>query len=116
MHIRIISTPPGEAPEQVRAAWIGLALPLLVPGAHVTETVGVLSIPTTRFGLFFARLFGRVRRERGYFVDANQAVELLATHAPDAARWWRESAARAVQPGSILIFHSEVCEEISRDA
>jgi hypothetical protein len=113
MHIRIISTPPGEAPEQVRAAWIGLTLPLLVAGAHVTETVGVLSGPTTRFGLFFARLFGRVRRERGYFVDAHQAVELLATHAPDAARWWRESAARAVQPGSVFVFHCEVCQEVT---
>jgi len=113
MNILIISTPPGEAPEQVRAAWIGLTLPLLVAGAHVTETVGVLSGPTTRFGLFFARLFGRVRRERGYFVDAHQAVELLATHAPDAARWWRESAARSVRPGSVFVFNSEVCQEVS---
>ena len=113
MQIRIIKTPPGEAPEQVRTAWIGLTLPLLLDGAHTTETVGVLSIPTTRFGGFLARLFGGVRRERGYLVDAHQAVELLAVHAPDAARWWRECAPRAVEPGSIFVFHSEVCQEVS---
>ena len=113
MHIRIISTPPGEAPEQVRAAWIGLTLPLLVSGARVTEAVGVLSGPTTRLGLFFARLFGRVRRERGYCVDAYQAVELLARHAPEAAQWWRESAAPVVQPGRVFVFAVEVCQEVS---
>ena len=113
MHVRIISTPPGEAPEQVRAAWIGLVLPLVVSGPHTTETVGVLSGPTTRFGLFFARLFGRTRQERGYSVDAHQAVELLAHHAPDAARWWRESASAAVQRGQYFVFAAEVCQEVS---
>ena len=33
MDIRIISTPPGEAPEHVRAAWIGLTLPAAVSRA-----------------------------------------------------------------------------------
>lgn len=113
MHIRIVSIPPGEAPERVRAAWIGLTLPLLVEGAHMTETVGVLSGPTTRWGFFLARLFGRVGRERGYFVDAPQAVELLASHAPDAARWWRESASRAVQPGRVFVFAADVCQEVA---
>ena len=113
MHVRIISIPPGEAPEHVRAAWIGLTLPLAVSGAHDTETVGVLSGPKTRLGWFFARLFGRTQQERGYLVDAHRAVELLAHHAPDAARWWRESAASAVRPGQYFHFAAEVCQEVT---
>ena len=113
MHVRIISTPPGEAPERVRDAWIGLVLPLAASGQRDIETVGVLSAPKSRLGWFFARLLGRTRQERGYIVDAHQAVELLTPHAPDAARWWRESAASAVQPGQYFVFAAEVCQEVS---
>ncbi len=113
MDIRITSTPPGEAPEQVRAAWIGLVLPLAISGARTIETVGVLSYPKTRVGLFFARLFGRTKRESGYVVEAHRAVEILATHAPDAAKWWRENAAFSVQPGQYFVFAAEVCQEIA---
>ena len=41
--IRIIATPPGEAPEHIRAAWVGLALPLASeetePETYATEVV-----------------------------------------------------------------------------
>ena len=50
MEIRIISAPPGEAPDHIRAAWIGLVLPIAVPGARYLPTVGVLSRPKSRFG------------------------------------------------------------------
>lgn len=113
MDIRIISTPPGEAPEQVRAAWIGLVLPLAISGARTMETVGVLSRPKTRLGLFFARLFGRTKRQSGYVVEAQRAVEILAAHAPDAAKWWRESAAFSIQPGQLFLFAAEVCQEVT---
>jgi len=46
-------------------------------------------------------------------VDAYQAVELLARHAPEAAQWWRESAAPVVQPGRVFVFAVEVCQEVS---
>ena len=112
MDIRIISTPPGEAPEHVRAAWIGLTLPAAVSGPRTIPTVGVLSRRKTSFGMLLARIFGRTRQERGYIVDAQRAVEILATRSPDAAKWWRESASRSVQPGQYFLFHAEVCEEL----
>lgn len=113
MDIRITSTPPGEAPEHVRAAWIGLVLPLAVSGAHTIETVGVLSHPKTRLGLFFARLFGRTKRENGFVVEAHRAVEILAAHAPDAAKWWRESVPISIQPGQLFVFAADVCQEMT---
>jgi hypothetical protein len=97
MDIRIISAPPGEAPEEVRAAWVGLVLPVLIPEARIFETVGVLSRPKTSLGLILARLFGRTKRQKGYIVSAHRAVEILAGHAPDAAKWWREKAAFSIQ-------------------
>ena len=112
MQIRIISTPPGEAPEQIRAAWVGLTLPLVLRTPSPIETVGVVSKPKTWFGLLFARLFGRTRRESGYVVDASRAIELLGVHAPEAAQWWRQHAPRAVAPGELFLFAAAVCQEV----
>jgi hypothetical protein len=113
MQIRIISTPPGEAREQVRSAWVGLTLPLVLRTPSPIETVGVVSKPKTRFGLFLARFFGRTQHETGYVVDASRAIELLSVHAPEAAQWWRQHAPRAVAPGELLLFATEACEEVT---
>jgi hypothetical protein len=44
-YVRIVRTPPGEAPEEIRRAWVGVELPLrrheTNPQCHPTE--GVLS-------------------------------------------------------------------------
>ena len=42
MHIRIKSTPPGEAPEHIRQAWVGLVLP--VPG-RIRRRGGFAEVP-----------------------------------------------------------------------
>ena len=115
MCIRIISAPPGEAPEHVRAAWIGLVLPLAVAQPRTARTVGALSVPKTKLGLYLWRVFGRVRHSTGYVVIASRAVDLLASHAPDAAAWWRQHSPKSLQPGYQFIFATEVCEEISPD-
>jgi hypothetical protein len=80
MYIRIISSPPGDAPENVRADWVGLVLPLAVPRVHDVDTVGVLSRPKRGFGSFFAHLAGRTKKEQGYTVEAARSIEILATH------------------------------------
>jgi hypothetical protein len=113
MEVRIISTPPGEAPEDVRKAWVGLVLPLAVSGAQTRQTVGVLSRPKTFLGLLLALLLGRTERQRGYVVDAYRAIEILAKSAPDAARWWRDNAAASIRPGKRFLFSAEACQEVS---
>ena len=111
MRIRIISTPPGEAPERIRAAWVGLELPAARTTTSVS-TIGVLSRPKTRTGLFFAWLFGRTQREVGYTVRASSAIEMLATRSPEAAAWWCENSPHAIAPGEYFLFAAEACEEV----
>jgi hypothetical protein len=114
MFIRVIATPPGEAPEEVRRAWIGLTLPLAVgeTGPRLVRGWGVLSGPRTFLGSLLAQLASLNRQEYGYVVDAAQALALLAECAPWAAQWWRECAPHSVAPGRRFIFVAEVCAEV----
>ena len=77
--LKIIATPGGEAPIDVREALVGLTLPLTVPTPRMFESDGVLSR---------TRQSPRV----GYQVEGCQAVEILAEKAPWAAGWWHENA------------------------
>ena len=99
--IRITGTPPGEAPEHVRSAWIGLELPLFPgeTGPRTTEQVEVLSMQQT----------GAMS---GYVVDGRKAVELLAARSPDAADWWRQNCAAFLEANGCLIFPPDVCERL----
>ena len=82
MKIRIISTPPGEAPEHIRQAWVGLVLP--VPGM--------------------------MRRKGGYLVAADKAIEILSRQAPEAAKWWHQNKASSIARGMYFVFADDVCE------
>jgi hypothetical protein len=115
--IRIVATPPGEAPLEVRRAWIGLELPLAAgeKGPRQVPTLGVLSGPRSLLGRVAALLTGRAERKYGYIIDAPQALVLLAEKAPWAAQWWRECAAHCWQPGYRFMFPAEVCEDADAD-
>ncbi len=114
MQVRITRTPPGEAPEHIRQAWVGLVLPVheRYEGPQTKLGVGVLTGPRTWLGVLLGILTGRAKRATGYVVDAKTSLELLATHAPDAADWWRTHAPRFLEPGRFFLFASEVCEEV----
>ena len=95
--VRIVATPGGEAPLNIREAWVGLTLPLAYPNPHTVETTGALSL---------TRQPPRV----GYLVEGRQALNILAGKAPQAARWWLEQASHVVEAGYCLVFSAEVCE------
>jgi hypothetical protein len=99
--IRIASTPPGEAPEEIRRAWVGLELPLArgERGPRALDTEGVLSREGSGV-------------DKGYVVDGKTAVKLLASCSPAAADWWRENAPHVVASGYQLIFPENVCERM----
>jgi hypothetical protein len=103
MQIRIKSTPPGEAPNHVRRAWVGLVLPVPphLSGQRRANTFGVLSGPG----------FGR-QQSIGYIVESSVAVKVLADSVPEAADWWRANAATIIEPGRYFMFAPECCEEL----
>ncbi len=100
--VRIAGLPPGEAPEEIRQAWVGLELPLARGQAkgRFQNTVGVLSNQPTRCG-------------ESYAVDGPEAVRILAATAPEAAAWWRLNAPHVVVGGYFLVFPAEVCERVA---
>jgi hypothetical protein len=77
---RVVAPPPGEEPEELRQAWVGLELPLR---KHQSESV-----------------------DEGYRVVGSEAVKLLAAHNPTAARWWHAR----LHHGSVRVFPTDVCQ------
>jgi len=114
-YIRIVRTPPGEAPVWVREKWIGLELPLASGDDGPTEAVtsGVLSGPRNRLIALVWALLGRLQHQRGYAVDAMTAMRILQKTAADAATWWSENVPRLQVPGRKLLFHTSVCEIVN---
>ena len=115
MFIRIIATPPGEAPEEVRRAWLGMELPLAAgeTGPRTLPVGGVLTGARTFLGRLLKLLTGQRQYSHGYVIDAPQALVLLAEQSPSAALWWRERAPHCWQPGQVFLFPAEVCAEVS---
>ena len=112
MAIRIINTPPGEAPEYIRQAWIGITLPTHPKFEAPTscQTFGVSSGPQH---MWITRLLTMIRRgyqETGYVVDAQVAFNRLEKHSPEAAEWWNKHTPHLFQKGQLLMFRSEACE------
>jgi len=102
VRIRVVSIPPGDAPEDIRRAWVGLVLPIPTSGASTGRTVGVLS--------------GEPEDEpAGFPVDGRVAVEALAKRFPDAAQWWRTHARHVTSAGYQLVFPAEVARLVTED-
>ncbi len=97
--LRIVAVPSGEAPEAIRRAWVGVAIPLrrAVSQPVTQDTIGVLSKEKT----------GRMT---GYALTGSEAVEALRARNQKAATWWEDNAPHVLAPGYILLFPTEVCE------
>lgn len=107
--IRVLSPPPGEAPDEVRRAWVGLVLPL-APGEHEPRTVrvfGALTGPRTIVGGLLSMLLRRGDVWCGYVVDAPAAIDVLAEHSTDGAAWWRDNTPHLLRRGAQLIFPAD---------
>lgn len=110
--VRIVSAPPGDAPEEVRRAWVGLVVPLPrgSSGPRSVHTVGVLTGPHTWYRQLWAVITGRAEKMRGFVLDARQCFDLLDAHDPVAAEWWRKNTPHLLRPGQTLLFPSVTCE------
>jgi hypothetical protein len=107
--VLIVQPPVGEAPEWVRAAWVGLKLPLAHGVSVDVPTTGVLRGPKSRLGRFWAALTRATENIDGYIVNAKQAVDLLATTNPAAADWWRTNAPHVLDGRQAFMFDSAAC-------
>jgi hypothetical protein len=116
MRVRIIGVPPGEAPEEVRRAWVGLILPV-VPSAHAPRHVphyGVLSGPYTWLGHIGRLLLGRApARSPCYIVPVDAALDVLKEASPEAVAWWRQNTPHLIGRRRMFGFPVEVCEELA---
>ena len=114
MLIEIISLPKGEAPEHIRAAWIGLHLtasdnsPIDMPISHV------ISGPRSRIGVLIHRLRGLEEHWDGFVVNALDAVETLAALSPHAAIWWQDNTPHLLDGKQSLVFDAECCRVVQR--
>jgi hypothetical protein len=117
-HVRIIATPPGEAPLWAREKWVGLELPLAGGdrGPRGAHTSGVLSGPRNRFTAALWLLLGRLSTQYGYAVDALGALAVLEKTSPEAAAWWRENVPRAFTGRRKFLFASRVCQVVETDS
>lgn len=94
-HIRILTIPAGEAPEYVRAAWVGLELPCLtIAGIPKDPARTVVSLEPL------------ARPCYGFFVPQDQALAILKRHSYEAAQWWKEHH----YPQSGQFFHFALSE------
>jgi hypothetical protein len=111
--IRITDVPLGEAPDWVRAAWVGLEL-LVVHRSHAVTMpgFGVITMPRSWLGMVWGRVSGKATRITGYLVSAGDAVELLADSNPQAAQWWRDNTPHLIQPRRTFLFNIEACTPI----
>lgn len=96
MKFVIVSTPPGDPPDWVREAWVGLILPEENPDDPAIVRIGVLG--------------GRPQNDGGYKVSGRTAIAALEEHNAAAAQWWFNNAAHVLL-GS-LTFSRDVCRVV----
>jgi hypothetical protein len=101
VRVCIVDVPPGEAPDYIRRAWVGLELPL-APGQ-----TGPVALAT--MGVVSGRQDGVMV---GYVVLGSEAVKLLAARDPDTALWWRTHAPHVLARGYLFAFPTEVCDRV----
>jgi hypothetical protein len=111
-NVLIVSVPPGEAPLWVREKWVGLELPLRYSAPKTCFCFGILSAPSTWWGLLWGMLRGRAERVSGYVVEAGPAVDILERSSPEAAAWWRENAPQHLAPKRCLVFNDFACRVV----
>lgn len=100
--VEITATPPGEAPQWVRDAWVGLVFPTVDPrltNYRDRPPVGVLS--------------GRPTEGGGYTVPALVALELLRLKSPSACDWWQQNVPALLSAEAGLCFDYSACEVVA---
>jgi hypothetical protein len=110
--VRIVDTPPGEAPLEIRQAWVGLELPVLGKRPVRYLGSGVLTGPKTFTETLLHLITLRLVVQSGFVVPAEHAIEILEAVRPEAARWWREHATHTIHARRKFLFAPECCDYV----
>ncbi len=97
--IKIVRAPPGQAPDWVRDAWIGVEIPTI---KTASRTPGIL------IGVNGGRPDSR--SVGGYEVKLGEAIKVLSMKSPEAAEYWENMFPD--QPDRVLVFAKDVCEMV----
>ncbi len=114
MEVRVIAVPPGEAPEHIRRAWLGLVLPL-APWAPGPVEGAECDGPTKPVGVFatLARLLtGRYPGGLYYVTSVDAALAVLERASPGASAWWLENTPHLIGANRTFQIAAGVCEEV----
>ena len=99
--ITVTKRPPGEAPDWVRMAWVGVDLPALPYMVYTDgKETGVLSGEKANL------------RTVGFIVPQKEAIEALAFIYPGAAKWWYENGFPHTEEGHDHFFFDTTVAEI----
>jgi hypothetical protein len=107
--IKVTDSPPGDAPEPVRQAWIGQILPL-GPGETRSRKLLVrkcYQADTTADQL--RHLLMRGRKKAHYLVLVDEALAILKKTAPAEANWWYENRPNLIGQAKWFAFAADAC-------
>jgi hypothetical protein len=114
--ILITSTPPGEAPLEIREAWVGVKLEISGDNDSSPQQYDVIGIRTRVDGVKW-KLRNLLRRQHpnqevwtGYAVELMPAIWALEKAGRnDAAIWWVKNVPHLLRPEQTFIFPSSSC-------
>jgi len=109
--VRVVSVPPGEAPLQVRDAWVGVEMPYNPFMTYIAAAASAVGLRNS--GVLSGKEVGEEDpNEGGYAVCAGDAIAALRQHGrTEAAAWW-EQHGFGRDPTDFLIFGQQFCEVV----
>ena len=110
--IRVTRVPAGEAPPEIRGAWVGMVLPLKHKRVSRYLTAGVVSGPRGLLAVLKHLLTFRYKVQGGYIVQSSVAIAALEAANPQAAKWWRDNTRFNNRSRRNLLFPEDCCEAI----
>ncbi len=119
--ILITSTPPGEAPFEVREAWVGMKLEIAGTNDINPRQYDVVGIRTKIEGVgwkirnFLNRPHPTQDVWVGYEVELMPAIWALEKAGRvEAALWWTQNVPHLLSPGQTVIFPSSSCRIVEQ--
>lgn len=112
LEVQIIARPPGDAPDWVRDAWIGLTL-LIDPSCPTTVSISV-RYTNRNIREYLKDAPEPDENTGGYPIAGRHAIEMLRqTGKIEAADWWLREAPHMLDTYFIFARHvCHICEEV----